>query len=153
MPTHPNLSGLNNLNINNTHPTTAPCPILPAPLQLLAFEACRDLVQLKLRGLSEGAGIELAAQENLERRAQMRVIATQAFRIQSHMAVPEGGGAAPGAAGAGTGAPSRWCYRVRQGGCRAQRCRCQQCHQNLLMVLPGSSIKSCAAPYFALLIT
>mmetsp|Transcript_27123 Transcript_27123/g.68964 ORF Transcript_27123/g.68964 Transcript_27123/m.68964 type:complete len:608 (-) Transcript_27123:43-1866(-) len=70
--------------------------------ELLAFEAYRDLVALRARGLAEGVGIELAAQENLEKRAQMRVIATQAFRIQSHMAVPEAA-APPGAAAAGTG--------------------------------------------------
>jgi hypothetical protein len=56
-------------------------------VQLLIFESYRDLIRLTARGLSEGEGLKAARDENIDIRAQARVIATAAFRMQSHMAV------------------------------------------------------------------
>jgi hypothetical protein len=56
-------------------------------VQLLIFESYRDLIRLTAQGLSEGQGLKAARDENIEIRAQARVIATAAFRMQSHMAV------------------------------------------------------------------
>eukprot|EP00967_Tisochrysis_lutea_P084117 scaffold117413_cov19-Tisochrysis_lutea.AAC.2 len=56
--------------------------------QLVQFEAFRDLVKYASKGLPEEEGIEAAQEESLVIRAQARVEATAAFRIQSHQALP-----------------------------------------------------------------
>ncbi|KAL6762370.1 alternative splicing regulator-domain-containing protein [Haematococcus lacustris] len=56
--------------------------------ELVLFESYRDLIRLTARGLGEEAGLQAAHEENLEARTQARVIATAAFRVQSHQAAP-----------------------------------------------------------------